>query len=185
VDTLGERLCSSLLVMSNSSAPIYPSESKSVLKYSRRNKIDKLDKHLLAETLETFSVSKDPSRLLCGVASKHLSVPAKDAIVSKPVQDEGYQPLLRRGFLLPSSATPPSEVDDDPLSSVQSTLGSPPLLSILEEGEPSQGGGLEEFDGPPGEAIDLNFCIQTLGVSHKGKVKAFLDFMALIDDEHR
>jgi hypothetical protein len=58
-------------------------------------------------------------------------------------------------------------------------------LSILEEGEPSRGDGLEEFDGPPREAIDLNFCIQTLGISHEGNVKAFLDFMALIDEEHR
>jgi hypothetical protein len=55
----------------------------------RRNNIGKLDKRLLVETLETFSISKDPSGPLCGVASKPLFAPAKDRMVSKPVQDEG------------------------------------------------------------------------------------------------
>jgi hypothetical protein len=61
-DALGERLCYSLPVMSESGAPIYPSESKSVLSYSRKNKVGKLDKHLLAETLETFNAPKELSR---------------------------------------------------------------------------------------------------------------------------
>jgi hypothetical protein len=61
-DALGERLRYSLHVMSESGAPIYPSESKSVLSYSRKNKVGKLDKHLLAETLETFNAPKELSR---------------------------------------------------------------------------------------------------------------------------
>jgi hypothetical protein len=48
-------------------------------------------------------------------------------------------------------------------------------------GEFSRGGGFEEIGGPPGAAIDLSFCFQTLGVSHEGTVKGFLDFMAQID----
>jgi hypothetical protein len=58
-DALGERLRYSLPMMSESGSPIYPSESKSVLKYSRKNKVGKLDKHLLAEALETFSIPKE------------------------------------------------------------------------------------------------------------------------------
>jgi hypothetical protein len=38
-DALGERLCYSLPVMSESGTPIYPSESKSVLKYSRKKQV--------------------------------------------------------------------------------------------------------------------------------------------------
>jgi hypothetical protein len=53
------------------------------------------------------------------------------------------------------------------LSSVQSVLGCLPLLTISEVGESLRGGGFEEFGGPPGAAIDLSFCFQTLGVSHK------------------
>jgi hypothetical protein len=69
-DALGERLRYSLPVMSESGAPIYPSESKSVLSYSRKNKVGKLDKHMLAEALETFSAPKELSRPVCGVVSK-------------------------------------------------------------------------------------------------------------------
>lgn len=126
VDALGERLRYSLPVMSESGVPIYPSESKSMLKYSRKNKIGKLDKHLLVETLETFSVPKDPSGPLRGVATKPLSAPAKDWIVSTPAQDKGCQPLLR------GVALPPLEVGEVLLSSVQSMLGCPPLLTVSE-----------------------------------------------------
>jgi hypothetical protein len=180
-DALGERLRESLPVMSESGTPIYPSESKSELKCSRKNKVGKLDKHLLAEALETFSVPKELSGSFCGFVSKPLSTPAKSTLA----QDEGHQPLLRRGFLLPSGAAlPPSEVGVVPLSSVQSVLGCPPLMSSSEVGESSQGGGFEEFGGPPGAAIDLSFCVNTLGVSHEGNVKGFLDFMTLIDAEY-
>jgi hypothetical protein len=114
-DAIGERLRYSLPVMSKSGAPIYASKSKSVLKYSQKNKVGKLDKHLLTEALETFKVPKDLSGPLCGVVSKPLSAPTKYT----PAQDEGCQPLLRRGFLLPSDAAlPPAEVGVVPLSSV-------------------------------------------------------------------
>jgi len=59
----------------------------------------------------------------------------------------------------------------------------PPLLSFSEVGESSRGGGFEEIGGPPGAVIDLSFCFQTLGVSHEGNVKGFLDFMAQVDSE--
>jgi len=181
-DALGERLRYSLHVMSESGAPIYPSESKSVLSYSRKNKVGKLDKHLLAEALETFSAPKELSKPVCGVISKPLSTRAK----STAAQDEGYQPILRRGFLLPSGAAlPPSEVGVVPLSSVQSVLGCPPLMSFSEVGKSSRGRGFEEIGDPPGAAIDLSFCVNTLGVSHEGNVKDFVDFMTLIVVEHR
>lgn len=51
--------------------------------------------------------------------------------------------------------------------------------------ESSQGRGFEEIGGPPEAAIDLNFYFNTLGVSHEGNVKGFLDFMTLIDAKHR
>jgi hypothetical protein len=156
--------------------------SKSVLSYSRKNKVDKLDKHLLAEALETFSAPKVLSRPACGVVSKPLSAPAK----STAAQDGGYQPILQRGFLLPSGAAlPPLEVGVVPLSSVQSVLGCPPLLSLSEVGNSSRGSGFEAIGDPPGAAIDLSFCVNTLGVSHEGNVKGFLDFMTRIDAEHR
>lgn len=62
-------------------------------------------------------------------------------------------------------------------------LGCPPPLSFSEIGESSRGGGFEEIGGPLGAAIDLSFCFQTLGVSHEGNVKGFLDFMAQVDAE--
>jgi hypothetical protein len=43
------RMRYSPLAMSESGAPIYPSESKSVLRYSRKHKVGRLDEHLLAE----------------------------------------------------------------------------------------------------------------------------------------
>jgi hypothetical protein len=58
-------------------------------------------------------------------------------------------------------------------------------MSSSEEGESSRGGGFEEIGGPPGAAIDLSSCFNTLGVSHEGNVKGFLDFMTLIDEENR
>jgi hypothetical protein len=171
-DALGERLRYSLPVMSEFGAPIYPSESKSVLSYSRKNKVDKLDKHLLAEALETFSAPQELSMPVCGVVSKPLSTRAK----STAAQDEGYQPILRRDFLLPSGAAlPPSKVGVVPLSSIQSVLGCPPLFS--EVGKSSRGRGFEEISDPPGAAIDLSFCVNTLGVSHEGNVKGFVDFI--------
>jgi hypothetical protein len=75
-------------------------------------------------------------------------------------------------------------VDGSPLSSVQSMLACP-LLSFSGVDESSRGGGFEEIGGPPGATIDLNFCFQTLGVSHERNVKGFLDFMAQVDAEQR
>jgi len=136
-DALDERLRYSLLVMSESGVPISPSESKSVLGYSWKHKVGRLDQHLLAEALEVFSAPKAP--LLCfGVAAKPLSAPARDGVVSMPapLRDEVCWPLLRRGFLLLSSAVlPPLEVGGSPLSSVQSVLSCRPLLSFFEVGE--------------------------------------------------
>jgi len=168
--TLGERLRFSLPVMSESGAPIYPSKSKAMLKYSRKNKVSKLDKHLLEEALETFGVPKASFVPSFGVATKPLLEPLKDGIVSTPTQDEGCQPILRRGFLLPRGTAPsPLEVDVSPEAAfVDVSLG---------------GGGLKELGGPHGSAIDLSFCFQTLGVSHEVNENDFLDFMALFDVE--
>jgi hypothetical protein len=160
-NVLGERLHYSLPVMSESGAPIYPSESKSVLRYSRNHKIGKLDEHLLAEA---FSAPMAPSMPSFGVAAKPLSALVRDGAMPMPApfRDEVCQPLLQCGFLLPSSAVlPPSEAGGSPLSSVQSMLGCPPLLSFSKVGESSRGGGFEEIGGPPGAAVDLSFCLQT------------------------
>jgi hypothetical protein len=125
----------------------------------------------LEEALETFGVPKASSLLSFGVATKPLLEPTKDGIVSTPAQVEGCQPILRRGFLLPRGTTPsPSEV------------GESPRAAFVDDS--SRGGGLKELGGPPGAAIDLSLCFQTLGVSHEGNEKDFLDFMALFDAEH-
>jgi hypothetical protein len=87
VYALGERLCFSLLVISKSSVPIYPSESKSVLRYSRKHKVGRLDEHLLVEALEAFSAPKAPFPCF-GVDAKPLSTLARDGIVSTPARDE-------------------------------------------------------------------------------------------------
>jgi len=79
-----------------------------VLRYSRKHNVGRLDEHLLAEAI---SAAMAPSMPLFGVAAKPLSAPARDGVVSTPVpfRDEVCQPLLRRGFLLPSGAAlPPS-----------------------------------------------------------------------------
>jgi hypothetical protein len=52
-------------------------------------------------------------------------------------------------------------------------FGFPPLLSSLEVGESSRGGGFEEVDGSLGPTIDLSFYFYTLGVFHEGNVKGF------------
>jgi hypothetical protein len=168
---LGERLRFSLPMISESGAPIYPSESKSVLKYSRKNKVDKMDKLLLEEALETFGVPKAPSLPSFRDATKPLFEPSKDGLMSTPALDEGCQPFLRSGFLLPKGITPPSEVGE---SSGAAFVN-----------DSSRRGGLDKLGGSPGTAIDLCLCFQALGVSHEGNEKAFLDFMALIDAEHR
>lgn len=83
MDALGERLGYSLLVMSKSGAPIYLSESKSVLRYSRKHKVGRLDEHLLAKALVAFSAPMAHSvPLFGGVAAKPLSAPTRDGIVS-------------------------------------------------------------------------------------------------------
>jgi hypothetical protein len=170
--TLGERLCFSVPVMSESGAPIYPSESKSVLKYSRKNKVGKMDKLLLEEALETFGVPKAPSLPSFGDATKPLFEPSKYGLMSTPTLDEGCQPFLRRDFLLPKgTASSPSEV------------GESSGAAFVDDS--SRGGSLDKLGGSPGTAIDLSLCFQTLGVSHEGNEKAFLDFMALIYAKHR
>jgi hypothetical protein len=80
-DALGERLHYSLPVMSESGAPIYPSQSKSVLRYSRNHKIGKLDEHLLAEA---FSAPMAPSMPSFGVAAKPLSALVRDGAMPMP-----------------------------------------------------------------------------------------------------
>lgn len=169
---LGERLRFSLPVMADSGAPIYPSESKSVLKYSRKNKVGKMDKLLLEEALETFGAPKAFSLPSFGDASKPFFESPRDGLMSTPTLDEGCQPFLRRGFLLPKGTTPsPSEV------------GESPGATFVDDS--SRGGGLEKLGGSLGTALDLSLCFQTLGISHEGNEQTFLDFMAQIDAEHR
>jgi hypothetical protein len=58
-------------------------------------------------------------------------------------------------------------------------FGCPPLLSSLEVGEISRGG------GSPRVVFDHSFCFHTLGVSHEGNVEGFLNLMAQVDAEQR
>jgi hypothetical protein len=161
---------------------IYPSQSKSVLRYSWKPKVGTMDELLLAGALAAISAPL-PLMPSFGPVTKPLVAPVRDGVVSSlaPFRDEVCQPLLRRGFLFPSGAFPSSEVGGSPLSSVHSVFGCPPLLSSSEVGEASRGGGFVGFDGSLGVAFDHSFCFNTLGVSHEGNVEGFLDLMAQVD----
>jgi hypothetical protein len=132
---LGERLRFS----SESGAPIYPSESKSVLRYYRRSKVgrgDQLDASLIDEALMTISA---PMPLPFG--AQPLSEPGGGTVSKTPSTS-----LLWDGFPLPSG------VGGSPLSSAQFVgvkmrdVGAPPLLSSsLEVGVSSRGYVFEDF----------------------------------------
>jgi len=60
---LGERLCLSLPIMAESGAPIYPSESKSVLRYHRKSKVGRnaqMDASLFDEAVTALSAPTTP-----------------------------------------------------------------------------------------------------------------------------
>jgi hypothetical protein len=95
VAALGERLRFSLSVMSESGAPIYPLESKSVLRYYRRSKVGKgaqLDASLIDEALTAISA---PMPLAFG--AQPLLEPSGGTVSKTPSIS-----ILQRGFLLPS-----------------------------------------------------------------------------------
>jgi hypothetical protein len=92
---LGERLRLSLPLMSESGAPIYPSESKSVMRYSRKRKDVQLNKVLLAESLATITASPSP-------LGHHPSLPLESVAVREPQAS-----FCRCGFLLPRSRSSP------------------------------------------------------------------------------
>jgi hypothetical protein len=85
--------------MSESRAPIYPSKSKSVLRFPRKRKDAQLNKSLIAESLVAFTASPPPlgplsSPLMEIVADRELAVS-----------------FVRRGFLLlPNPSSPPFDV---------------------------------------------------------------------------
>jgi hypothetical protein len=132
---LGERLRISLLAMSESGAPIYPS----VLRYYCRSKASRgaqLDASLIDEALTAIS-----ALMVLPFGAQPSSEPGGGTVSKTPSTS-----LLRHGFLLPSG------VAGSPLSSTQSVgvkmrgvgaplrLGGPPLLSFsLEVGESSRG----------------------------------------------
>jgi hypothetical protein len=76
-------------------------------------------------------------------------------------------------------------VGRSPLSAVQSMFGCPALLSSSEVGEFSREGDFEGVGGSLGATINVSFYFQTLGVSHEGNVKGFLDLMPQVDEEQR
>jgi hypothetical protein len=96
--TLGERLWLSLPVMLESGAPIYPLESKSVLRFSWKWKDAQLNKSLIAESLAAFTASPPPLG--------PLSSPPMEIVAARepPVSFVGC------GFLLPCSPSPSFEV---------------------------------------------------------------------------
>jgi hypothetical protein len=77
--------------MSEFGAPIYHSESKSVMRYSRKRKDAQLNKFLLAESLAAISASPSPP-------GHHPSLPLESMAVREPPVS-----FCRRGFLLPRS----------------------------------------------------------------------------------
>jgi hypothetical protein len=77
--------------MSKSGTPIYPSESKSVMRYSRKQKDAPLNKFLIAESLAVITASPSPLGL-------HPSPPLESVAVREPPVS-----FCRHGFLLPHS----------------------------------------------------------------------------------
>ncbi len=59
-------------------------ESKSVLRYSRKPKVGRLDEHLLAEALVAVNTPLAPSMPLIGAFAKPMSAPVRDEVVSAP-----------------------------------------------------------------------------------------------------
>jgi hypothetical protein len=131
-----------------------------VLKYSMKNKVGKLDKLLLGAALETFGVPKASSLPSFGVATKPLLDSTKDGLVSTSAQDEGCQPFLRLGFLLPRGTTPsPSEV------------GESPRAAFVDDS--SRGGVLEKLGGPPGQQLILASVFKLWGFHTRGMRRPF------------
>ena len=107
-DALGERIRLSLPVMSESGAPIYPFESKSVLRYYWRSKAktSQMDTSLFDEAVIALNA---PTMLFLGASSQALG---GTMVQSSPKPGGGVvdkSPLssfLRRSFLLPSVPFP-------------------------------------------------------------------------------
>jgi len=101
-DALGERIRLSLPVMTDSGAPIYPSETKSVMRYQRKSKAkaSKLDISLIEEAVTALSSpmtqSLGTSQALDGSVVQNLPLPSGGV-------------GLRRGFLLPRVPSPLSD----------------------------------------------------------------------------
>jgi hypothetical protein len=98
VASLLKQLRLSLSVMSESRAPIYLSESKSVLRFSWKWKDAQLNKSLIAESLAAFTTSPP----LLGP----LSSPPMETVAAR----EPPVSFVRRGFLLPRTPSLPFEV---------------------------------------------------------------------------
>jgi hypothetical protein len=136
--------------MSEFGTPIYPSESKTLLRYSQKLKGVKMNENLIAEAVVAINIL--PSSL-----GRHSSR------VPGPFHDDVCKPLLWLGFLLPSGVVIPSTkvggfslplpqfVGEKMLGVgapsrlvVSPVFGCPPLLSSSSEvGEPSKGGDFE------------------------------------------
>jgi hypothetical protein len=101
-DALGERIRLSLPVMADSGAPIYPSDTKSVMRYQRKSKAkaSKLDISLIDEAVTALS----SPMMQCLGTSQDLD----GSVVQKlPMPSGGMG--LRRGFLLPRVPSPLSD----------------------------------------------------------------------------
>jgi hypothetical protein len=104
--------------MSESRAPIYHSESKSVMRYSRKRKDAQLNKFLLAESLAAITAS--PSSL-----DHHPSPPLESVAVREPPVS-----FYQCGFLLPHNhSSPPLEVCESLRGGVfEEVVGSPGVV---------------------------------------------------------
>jgi hypothetical protein len=106
-NALGESLRFSLLVMSESGAPIYPSKSKSVMRYHQRSKAKtaQMDTSLIDEAVLALCA---PVTQFLGASSQALGGTVVQSS-PKPGGGVGKSPspsFLRRGFILPSVPSP-------------------------------------------------------------------------------
>jgi hypothetical protein len=95
--------------MAENGAPIYPFESKSVLRYHRKSKVGRnaqMDASLFDEAVTALSAPRTPlsgvsSQVLGGTVGQSSPKPGGGVVGKSPPSS-----FLRRGFLIPSAPSP-------------------------------------------------------------------------------
>jgi hypothetical protein len=161
---LGERLRSSLPVMLESRAPIYPLESKLMLRYYLRSKVGRgaqMEVSLIAEAVTAIRALMAP---FLGA-----SFQAWDKVVaqSSPAPG-GVHGVIQSPSNMGNQSMGFSLVQPRQLSSLSWSK-----FSFVEVGESSRSAHIRRM------------CYQTVGISYKGDAKRFLDFMAQVEKRQR